>query len=294
MRSKLFVPGSRPELFAKALASEADAISLDLEDAVIDSQKAEARRLVAEFLRSDALRSSRKVVIVRTNAVGAPHFEADVRCLVKAGAAVLNIPKVESTDDVLAAVAVLARAEQDCGIERAVEILANIETARGMHRAADIASAHARVIGLQLGYADLFESLGIERCDASNVHAAMFAVRVAAGQAGKFAYDGAYPDVRDGEGFRAEAVMARRLGFLGKSCIHPKQIALANEVFTPSEAELAYAERVVEAARPDAAGRQGAFLLDGRMIDAPMIRRAEAIVAASRASAGDRDECRGR
>lgn len=278
MRSKLFVPGSRPELFAKALASEADAVSIDLEDAVVEDRKAEARNLVAQFLDSAAGRVNGKTTVVRVNGPETPHFEADVHAVVRDAIGLLNLPKVESVEQIDAAVAVLDRAQNKGRAGTPIGILANIETARGLQHAAAIAE-HPRVAGLQLGYVDLFEPLGIERRDAANVHAVMFAVRMAAGQAGKFAYDGAFADVRDQEGFRAEARMARRLGYLGKSCIHPSQVALANDVFHPSEADFAYAQRVIEAARRDTAQGRGAFLLDGRMIDAPMVRRAEALVA---------------
>ena len=140
----------------------------------------------------------------------------------------------------------------------------------------------ARVAGLQVGFGDLFEPLGIDRRDRSNIHAAMFTVRMAAGEAGVFAYDGAFADVQNGAGYRAEAEMAHRLGFWGKSCIHPSQIALANEVFRPSEEEIAHANRVLEGSRLAAGNGMGAILVDGQMIDAPFVRRAEEIVAIAR------------
>ena len=107
----------------------------------------------------------------------------------------------------------------------------------------------------------------------------MFAMRLAAGEAGVFAYDSAFADVKDAEGYVAEAEMARRLGYLGKSCIHPSQVALAHQVFRPSEADIARALRVVEAAREAQARGVGAYLVDGRMVDAPFVRSAEAILA---------------
>lgn len=282
MRSKLFVPGSRPELFAKALASDADAISIDLEDSVAGNRKAEARALVGKFLQSAEIRATNKVIIVRVNALSTPHFEADLLVIAQSSLAMLNLPKPECADDIRAAVAVLERTEAAKGVSEPIPILANIENAKGLRNAAEIAAAHPRVSGLQLGYGDLFEPLGIDRRDAASVHAVMFAVRMAAGAAGVFAYDGAFADLQDPKGFRAEAEMARRLGYWGKSCIHPSQIALANEVFRPSDAEVAFALRVLEAYRQADARGAGAFTVDGRMIDVPFIRRAEAIVAVSR------------
>ena len=282
MRSKLFVPGSRPELFAKALKGQADAISIDLEDAVPEARKEEARRAVAGFLRSAEALESGKLIIVRVNGVGSPHFEADVAAVTLPALGMLNLPKAESAADVQALCAVLARAERANGVARPVRVLANIESAAGLRRAAEIGLADPRVAGLQLGFADLFESNRIARRDVANVHAAMFALRMAAAEAGVFAYDSAFPDIRDTEGFRAEAMMSRRLGFWGKSCIHPSQVALANEVFTAGEEEFEQALRVLEAARTAQASGTGAFTVDGKMVDLPFVRRAEAVVAAGR------------
>ena len=280
MRSKLFVPGARPELFGKALASAADAISIDLEDAVVESRKSEARAAVSEFLRSVDSRTYAKHVIVRVNAFGTEHFSADVSAIASPNLTLLNLPKVESASELDGAVAVIDRASIDAGVP-ALRILANIESPKGLRNAAEIA-AHPRVAGLQLGYADLFGPYGIERRNPQHVYSVMFGVRMAAAEAGVFAYDGAFADIKDTEGFRAEAGMAKRLGFLGKSCIHPSQIALANEVFRPAEAEIQQAERLLEAARHATGNGAGAFLLDGRMIDTPDIRRAELIVATGR------------
>ena len=279
MRSKLFVPGVRPELFAKALASDADALSFDLEDSVPETRKAEARASVAEFLQTPAVRAAAKVIVVRLNALDTPHFEADVQAVAQCSVALLNLPKVESAEDIRAAVAVLERVEADYGIDQPIRLLATIETPRGLRLAAEIAGAHPRVAGLQLGLADLFQPLGIDRGDAANVHSTLYAMRMAAAEAGVFAWDAAFADLEDAEGFRAEASMARRLGYIGKSRVHPKQVALANEVFQPDAQEIAAARRIVAAAREAGAQGRGAFVVDGRMIDLPFLKRAEAILA---------------
>lgn len=285
MRSKLFVPGIRPELFDKALASQADAISIDLEDSVPEARKAEARALVAAWLDSAALRLSDKLIIVRINALDTPHFEADLRAVLRPSLAMVNLPKPESAADIRTAVAALARAEAAHGIAAPVALLANIETPRALRHAVEIASADPRVAGLQLGLGDLFEPYGIARDDPAAVHAVMLTLSLAAAEAGVMACDGAFADLRDAAGFRAEAQMAHGLGFVGKSCIHPSQIAVANEVFQPSGAELAQAQRVVEAAETAAALGRGAFLVDGRMIDLPFLKRAQRLVAAARLAA---------
>lgn len=276
LRSKLFVPGSRPELFAKALATAADALSFDLEDAVPAARKAEARAAVAEFLSDAALTASSRIIIVRTNAVDSAEFEADVASVVTRRLTLLNLPKIESAEAVRHAEELVRRAEARQGLAPEIGLLPNIETPRGLANAAAIAAAHPRVRGLQLGLGDLFEPQGIDRHDSANVHAAMFALRMAAAEAGVFALDGAYPELEDDEGYLREAAAARRLGFAGKTCVHPRQVALANRVFAASPAELEFARKVVQAATEHAVTRAGGvFRVDGRMIDAPAVKRAE-------------------
>lgn len=282
MRSKLFVPGSRPELFPKALASAADALSFDLEDAVDESRKAQARNNVAAFLAEAAKAAHGKTLIVRVNGMETPHFKDDVAAVVRPALDLLNLPKVEAAGQVHAAVHAIERAEQRTGLTRPVRLLLNIESPRGLRCAAELAACHPRVAGLQIGYGDLFEPLRIARRDAANVRTVMFAVRMAAAEAGVFAYDGAYADVQDEEGWRLEAQMARRLGFLGKSCIHPRQVALANEVFQPSAEEIAHALRVLDASDRAREDGVGAFMVAGRMVDKPFVQQAETLIAAAR------------
>ena len=282
MRSKLFVPGIRPELFAKALASDADAISLDLEDAVPEDKKDEARALVCDFLNSEAAQASNKLLIVRVNGLHSPHFNADLRRLLGTAAlGTVNVPKVESAAEVTAISDALEALEAALCITLPTHVLVTIETPRALRCAAEIASAQPRVVGLQLGLGDLFEPYGIARSERAHVHAAMFALSMAAAEAGVFAYDGAFSDLNNDAGFRAEAQLSQSLGFIGKSCIHPRQIAAANALFQPSAPELAQAQRVLAAVSQAAARGHGAFLVDGRMIDPPFLRRAQWIVAAA-------------
>ncbi|SAL10176.1 citrate lyase subunit beta [Caballeronia udeis] len=287
MKSKLFVPGSRPELFAKALASQADALSFDLEDSVSEARKPEARAHLRDLLLSSppgsncssSDRFGGKTMIVRVNAIDSPHFEADLAAVVQAGVNLINLPKPRHADDVRAAANALDAAERANSVTEPIGLLLNIESPGALRRAFELASAHPRVKGLQLGLGDLFEPLGIARREIAAIQQAMFALSMAAGEAGVFAYDSAFADIRDQAGFQAEARLARSLGFIGKSCIHPSQVALANEVFQPTPDEIAHAQRVVEAAaEADAAGR-GAYVVDGKMIDGPFVARARAIVA---------------
>ncbi|EFF74385.1 HpcH/HpaI aldolase/citrate lyase family protein [Achromobacter piechaudii] len=278
MRSKLFVPGSRPELFAKALSGPADALSFDLEDAVAPSRKAEAREHLARMLADPQARASGKTLIVRVNALDSGHFHADVQAVVRPGLHLVNLPKAESEADVVAAASAIEQARAANGVDEPVGLLLNIESPRALRRAASLAAAHPSVAGLQLGLGDLFEPAGINRRQNVAVQQAMFALRMAAAEAGVFAYDSAFANIEDEAGFRAEAELARSLGYLGKSCIHPRQVPLVNAAFRPTDDEIAHARRVVQAASEATDKGVAAFVVDGRMIDGPFLRRAQAIL----------------
>lgn len=265
MRSKLFVPGSRPELFAKAAASGADALSFDLEDSVAMDRKAEARQAVSAFLRERAADRC-QTMLVRVNGLGSGLFAADVAALAGSGVDIINVPKVGSPDDVRRALDV---------ISGDIKILANIETPKGLRLAAEIATTDARIAGLQVGFIDLFSQCGIDSREIAAKYSIRLAVRLAAAEAGIAVFDSAFADVKNLEGFRAEAEAARSLGFSGKSCIHPAQVAIANQVFAPSTDEIARAEEILAAVRERG---QGVFLLDGQMIDKPILERARAVV----------------
>jgi citrate lyase subunit beta/citryl-CoA lyase len=280
MRSKLFVPGSRPELFAKAMSSEADAISFDLEDAVDESMKDEARKELANFL-GRLQPGHGKTIIVRVNGLGTPQFKADVEAMVGKGVDLINLPMLEGADDVREAADAIAIAERGHRGAHA-QILANIETPKAFRFAAEIASASTRVAGLQAGWGDLIEPLDIDRYNPPVIEALLLHIRIAAGEAGIWAFDGAWAHFKDTEGLRREAEMSRRLGYLGKSCIHPSQVPIVNAVFRPTDAEIAHSLKVVAAARENAQKGVGAFTVSGRMVDAPFIRRAESILALAR------------
>lgn len=282
MRSKLFVPGSRPELFDKALAGAADALSFDLEDSVSPGRKAEARQAVQAMLATPAAAAAvaaGKTLIVRVNALGSPHFAADVAAVVRPGLQLLNLPKPESVDEVLAAVQALDDAERANGVATPVRLLLNIETPRALRLAHALAAAHPRVAGLQLGLGDLLEPLQIARHGNPALAQVLLQLRLAAGEAGVFAYDGAFARIQDPQGFQAEAALARQLGFLGKSCIHPSQVPLANAAFQPGAQEIDHARRVVAAADQAEAAGIGAYVVDGAMVDAPFVQRARQLLA---------------
>jgi len=279
MRSKLFVPASRPELFTKALASAADALSFDLEDAVAVERKPQARQALRSLLQTSALANQDKVLIVRVNALDTPYFSDDIEAVVQPGLHFINLPKPESVDEVRAAAAAISQAERNNGVSTPIKLLLNIESPKALRLAAELAGADARVAGLQLGLGDLFEPLGIARRESLAIAQAMFSLRLAAGEAGVFAYDSAFADISDEAGFHAEAELARSFGFLGKSCIHPSQIALANDVFRPSDEEIEHAVWVVQAAREADLKGLAAYVVDGKMIDPPFVERARVLVS---------------
>jgi citrate lyase subunit beta / citryl-CoA lyase len=287
MRSKLFVPGSRPDLFAKAVNSEADAISFDLEDAVAPDRKAYAREAIARFLREPAAASG-KLTIVRVNALGTPWFEDDIAALAVTEPDVINLPKIESAAQVEKAAATMVQA----GFSDGVRLLVNVETPKGIRLAAEIAAANARIIGLQLGLADLFLPLGIDRGNDRALGFLRTSVRLAAGEAGLPVYDAAFTDISRPELCREDAEAARGLGFAGKSCIHPSQVRIVNDVFALRDEEVERAEKIVVAAEEAAKQGSQAFLADGKLIDAPMIAHAHAVLAAARRSKPARDEIR--
>jgi citrate lyase subunit beta/citryl-CoA lyase len=282
MRSKLFVPGSRPELFDKALSSPADGLSFDLEDAVAESKKSEARVTLSTWMDAETVRASEKTIIVRVNGMDTPHFEQDVAQCVRAGLDMINLPKPESPDAVRHAVAAIEQAERHNGVnldgKHPIRILLNIETVHALRTAFELASAHPRVAGLQLGLADLFEPISVSRKEIFAVQYAMMQVKLAAAEAGVDAYDAAFADIKNTEGFALEAGFAARLGFTGKSCIHPSQVAMANDAFRPSDAAIAHALRILDAAKEAEAQGIGAYVVDGKMIDPPFYKSAVKLV----------------
>jgi citrate lyase beta subunit len=276
MRSKLFVPASRPELFAKAMASQADAISFDLEDSVDEGRKNIARDELAKFFR--ALPSNPgKVIVVRVNPLATPHGLADLEAICGPWLNIVNQPKPDSPEDVLQFAEVLTQVERRHDTKPA-GILANIETPRALRLAAAIATASPRVVGLQIGWGDLIEGLDMDRYNPSVIESIQLAVRLAAGEARVFAYDGAFADIKNPDAYRREAESARRLGYLGKSAIHPTQVPIANDVFTPTHAEIAHALQVVKASRVASSEGVGAYSVNGRMVDLPFVKSAERVL----------------
>jgi len=264
----------------KAETSDADALSFDLEDSVDSTRKAEARELLSAHLSTT--RSHEKMVIVRVNPFGSPDFEADVEAVLQDGLDILNLPKVDRAADVVAAIAHIEGRPEAHARTRPLRYLVNIESPAGLLDVADIAAAHPAIMGLQIGFGDLFAPLGVTPGNAHAIAQVRWQVRLAAGHAGIAAYDGAFLDIAAPDAFRADARSARDMGFEGKSCIHPSQIELANEIFEVRSDELAHAQNVVTAAKTAKARGLGAFVVDGRLIDGPLIARAHRILDKAR------------
>ena len=281
MRSKLFVPASRPELFAKALSSAADAISFDLEDAVEEGQKGFARQALFDFFEINQTQNT-KAIVVRINAIDTTHYAADLEVVVSSAVQIINLPMVESATAVRDLSARIGKLETDRRLTRPIGILVNIESPKGLRQAAELALADPRVVGLQIGFGDLFGPYGIVSGEPSATQVVRVLVKMAAAEAGIEAYDGAYVDIANPDGFTLDAQAAYRLGFTGKSCIHPSQVGLANAVFRPSEQQIQQALRVVQAAKENLARGVGAFVVDGQLVDGPLITRAERTVALAR------------
>lgn len=261
-RSYLFVPGNRPERVPKARAAGADAVIVDLEDAVAPDAKAAAREAVGGLL------DPRAPVLIRINGPKTPWFRDDLALCARPGVAGIVLPKAESADDVRG-VAEAAGGE--------IAILPLIETARGIRDAEAIARAGC-VERLLFGALDLQLDLGISG-EGEELHYFRSALVLASRLAGIAPpVDGVTTALDDPAVLRADALRARRFGFGGKLCIHPKQVAIVNECFAPSADEVAWARRVLEAAR---AASHDAVALDGKMIDRPVIAKAEAILRAA-------------
>lgn len=290
-RSVLTTPGSHPRMVEKALATEADVVIIDLEDAVAPEQKVAARENVAQALREGDWRGRPRTF--RMNALDTPWFVHDLATVIADAAGNVDLvvlPKAARAADVHTVATILASLERSVGSEP-ISIDAQIESAAGLTRCEAIASASERVESLTFGPGDFAATLSMPLAaigmpdpwdDAYPGHRwdyALQRVLVAARAAGVRAIDGPYADFRDAEGFRRSCLTSRALGYDGKWCIHPAQVPIANVVFTATEAEIAWAEEVVQANAEAAAAGRGSFSLNGQMVDAATLRMAHAALA---------------
>ena len=299
-RCELAVPGSNPAMFEKALNSGVDVVFLDLEDAVAPDDKLQARKNIIEAINDLDWKGHGITVSVRINGLDTQYMVRDVVDLVEQAGAKIDtilIPKVGVYSDVYMVEAMLNQLEMQQGLKNRIGIEALIETALGMANVEDIAKQGAiggRLEALHFGVADYAASNRARTVNIGGLnpnypgdqwHAALSRMIVACRAYGLRPIDGPFGDIKDPEGYTDAAKRAAALGCEGKWAIHPSQIALANDVFTPPEAEVTKAKRILEALKEAAAQGKGAAALDGRLIDAASERMANNVVRAAEAIA---------
>ncbi len=310
-RSELAVPGSNYEFMEKAAKSEADVVFLDLEDAVAPDDKVQARKNIVRALNE--IDFGKKTLSVRINGLDTHYMYRDVIDVIEQGGERLDlimIPKVGTPADVYAVDMLVTQAEDAVGRKKKIGFELIIETALGMANVNEIAKSSKRLESLHFGVADyaastrarttvigganasygvLTDKVGDSPRDfhwGDMWHYAIARIVVAARANGLRPCDGPFGDFKDPEGFKAQAYRAAVLGCEGKWAIHPSQIALANEVYSPSEAEVTKARRILEAMATAQKEGKGAVALDGRLIDIASIRQAEVLVAKAKQVAG--------
>jgi citrate lyase subunit beta/citryl-CoA lyase len=270
LRSLLFVPGGRADMIAKVGRAGADGVVLDLEDAVAADAKDAARATVVGSLDGLEVRAG-SLVLVRVNAPGSPWFGADVAAVAGPRADGIVLPKLERTAQLSELRTLLASHGKPDGV-----VVGGLETALGVADSREILTAGATMglVGAYFGAEDFVADMGGRRtAEGVEVLYARSRVALAARLAGVPALDQVVVAVHDDAAFRADAEQARALGYPGKLCIHPRQVGLAHEVFTPSEAEVAHARAVIEASAA------GVGVVDGEMVDDVHVRMARATLA---------------
>ena len=309
-RCQLFGPGSRPELFEKMARSKADVVNLDLEDSVSPADKPQARKYVIEAIND--VDWGAKTLSVRINGLDSEFWYRDVvDVLEQAGDRIdqIMIPKAGNAGDIYAVDALVSSVEMARGRNKPVTFECIIETAAGLAHVEEIASASPRMVAMSLGAADYAASMGMQTTGIGGTqdnyymiengsgddravhygdpwHMATVAIVSACRTHGLLPVDGPFGDFSDSEGFLAQARRCATLGMVGKWAIHPKQIALANEVFTPSAAQVAEAREILAAMEEATRTGQGATVYKGRLVDIASIKQAQVIVKQSEMIAG--------
>ena len=304
-RCQLFGPGSNTKLFAKMAASDADVINLDLEDSVSPSDKDTARANVIEAINT--VDWGRKTLSVRINGLDTPYWYRDVvDVLEQAGDRLdqIMIPKVGCAGDIYAVDALVTAIERAKGREKPIDFEVIIESAAGIAHVEEIAAASPRLVAMSLGAADFAASMGMATTGIGGTqenyymlhegqkpwsdpwHWAQAAIVAACRTHGLLPVDGPFGDFSDDDGYIAQALRSATLGMVGKWAIHPKQIALANKVFTPSDEAVAEAREILAAMEEAKRTGAGATVYKGRLVDIASIKQAEVIVKQSELIAG--------
>ncbi|MFW3146329.1 MAG: HpcH/HpaI aldolase/citrate lyase family protein [Thermoplasmatota archaeon] len=285
-RSRLYVPGNAPKMIPPAGLYGADVISLDLEDSVGPDFKIDARMLVSEALKVVDFGENVEVT-VRINPIETPWGKWDIKQIVCERLDGIYIPKVESREDVIQVDELVTEMEEkkDLPIGK-IKLFATMETAKGILNSYEIARCSKRLEGLTIGAEDLTADLGGERSsDGVAIHTARQLIVLAAKAAGIQAIDTVYSDFRDMDGLRQETELIKKMGYDGKACIHPSQIEVVHDVFNPTQEEIRHSVKVKYAIGEARAKGSGVIALGAKMIDRPIVLRAEKILA--RAEAAD-------
>lgn len=278
-RSMLFLPGNNPNMLINGNCLGADAVIFDLEDAVSPDEKDAARILVRNTMRYMDFRGCE--IIVRINSIDTPYWKKDIDAILPYEPGLILLPKTGSAGDVLEADAYLSQVEEALGLEKnTVGLMPLIETALGVENAFLIASATKRVKALFLGAEDLTADLQCKRTkEGREIEYARTRLVMAARAAGVEVYDTPFTDVNDDEGIVMDAAFAKSLGFSGKASISPRHVEVINRVFSPTLTEIDYAYEVMEAITLAKQQGKGAIALHGKMIDAPIVMRAQRTIA---------------
>lgn len=287
-RSMLFVPGSNAGMISNTFIYKPDSIMFDLEDAVALAEKDSARILVAHALQHPLYKAMETVV--RVNPLDSEFGLKDLNAVVRAGVDVVRMPKTETAQDVIDMDNAITEIEKACGREvGSTLMLAAIESPLGITQANQIATASTRLIGIALGAEDYVRNLKTERsADGIELLFARCSILQAARAAGIQAFDTVYSNANNEEGFLNEAALIKQLGFDGKSLVNPRQIELLHNLFAPTQKDVEQAQRIIEAAEEAKRNGLGVVSLNGKMIDAPIIERAQLVL--ERAKHGIREE----
>ena len=282
-RSMLFLPGNNPNMLINGNCLGSDAVIFDLEDAVSPAEKDAARILVRNTMRYMDFRGCE--IIVRINSIDTPYWQKDIDAILPYQPGLILLPKTGSAADVLEADAYITQLEEKLGLaQNTVGLMPLIETAMGVENAFAIASATKRVKALFLGAEDLTADLQCKRTkEGREIEYARTRLVVAARATGVDVYDTPFTDVNDDEGIWTDAQLAKALGFTGKASISPRHVEVINAVFSPTQQEVDYAYEVMEAIALAKSQGKGAIALRGKMIDAPIVARAERTIAMAQA-----------
>lgn len=282
-RSMLFVPGNNPGMIRDAHIYGSDSIMFDLEDSVAIQEKDAARFLVYNALTK--LRYGKKELVVRINDLSSGLGIMDLEAIVRARPHVIRLPKTETAQDIIDCEREIERIEHEAGIPvGSTRMMAAIESAKGVLNAYAIATASPRLVAIALGAEDYVTDLKTTRSDGTELFFARNMILNAARAAGLDAIDTVFSDVNDEEGFMLEARLIRQLGFDGKSVINPRQIPPLHMVFVPTERDIMKAIRIVEASEEAAKRGSGVVSLNGKMIDKPVVLRAQYLLDLYRAA----------